>query len=149
MARVIIDADGCPVWRIAEQSARRHAVGCVIVCDHAHSFQSDYAAVTTTDVGADSVDLKISNLMATGDIVITQDYGLAALCLARGGRVLRQDGAEYTKENIDGLLLHRHESRKARRAGQRFKGPAKRTAAQDDAFRQALDKLLKESTAAN
>lgn len=71
--------------------------------------------------GADSVDFALVNLVNSDDIVITQDYGLAAMCLARGARPLSQDGMEYTAEDIDSLLLARHTAKKIRNSGGRLK----------------------------
>ena len=101
-----------------------------------------YATRPTVSQGADSVDFALVNRVQPGDVVVTQDYGLAAMCLARRARVLHQDGHEYTPENIDGLLAFRHEARKLRRAGGRTLGPAKRTPAQDEAFRALLARVL-------
>ena len=80
--------------------------------------------------------------MQPGDIVVTQDYGLAALCLARGCTPIRQDGLIYTADNIDALLMARHESGRLRRGGVRLKGPRKRTAADDAAFLASLCRVL-------
>lgn len=77
--------------------------------------------------GRESADLAIVNSVSKFDIVITQDYGLAAMCLAKGAFVLNQNGKEFTNENIEQLLFFRHESAKIRRAGGRVKGPKKRT----------------------
>ena len=90
------------------------------------------------------MDFAPVNRVIPGDIVITQDYGLATMCLARRARVLNQNGLEYTAQNIDGLLARRHENKKLLRAGKHPKGPAKRTMEQDEAFERALEKLLKE-----
>ena len=76
------------------------------------------------------------------DIVITQDYGLAAMCLARRSMVISQNGRVYSEENIDSMLLARHAARKIRNAGGRLKGPAKRTRDQDEAFAKVLENLL-------
>ena len=76
--------------------------------------------------------------------MITQDYGLAAMCLARGALPIHQDGKRYTAENIDALLLARHTAKRIRRAGGRLKGPAKRTPEQDSAFEKAFIQLLEE-----
>lgn len=92
--------------------------------------------------GADNVDFALINLVRPGDMAVTQDYGLAAMCLARSALVLNQDGMEYTADNIDALLLSRHTAKKIRSAGGRLKGPAKRTAVQDEAFSEALIQLL-------
>ena len=87
-----------------------------------------------------------STACAPGDIVVTQDYGLASMCLARRARVLNQNGLEYSADNIDALLEHRWQNKKLLRAGKHPKGPAKRTREQDEAFAKALAKLLAEST---
>lgn len=139
---VLIDADGCPVVDKALSLCRQKDVPCLILCDTAHEFHRQGAQTLVVDKGADSVDFSLVNRISPGDIVITQDYGLAAMCLSKKARVLHQDGWEYTPQNIDALLLQRHESRKFRASGGRFKGPKKRTEAQDQAFCQAFWKML-------
>lgn len=114
----------------------------MLLCDTTHEFYRDGAQTLILDKGADSVDYAIVQRVTPGDIVITQDYGLASMCLARSARVLHQDGWEYTADNIDGLLLVRHEAQKHRASGGRTKGPKKRTAAQNYSFRQALQIML-------
>lgn len=140
--RVLIDGDGCPVVDIAGALCREWHVPCLLLCDTAHEFHRAYAETLTFDKGADSVDFALVNRVCPGDLVITQDYGLASMCLARNARVLHQDGWEYTPWNIDALLLQRHESRKYRHSGGRVKGIPKRTAQQDQAFRAALEAIL-------
>jgi uncharacterized protein YaiI (UPF0178 family) len=88
------------------------------------------------------VDFALVNRILPGDIVITQDYGLAAMCLSKMAVVLNQDGMEYTGDNIDALLLARHTAKKIRDSGKRLKGPPKRTAAQDAAFEKELIRHL-------
>lgn len=141
--RILIDADACPVVDIAIACARARGVPVVLVCDTAHVLQRAGAATITVCQGADSADLRLANMAQPGDVVVTQDYGLAALCLARRARALNQDGLRYTEENIDALLLSRHTARKIRMAGGRLKGPPKRSPRQDEAFRVALAELLK------
>lgn len=140
--RLLLDADGCPVVELAVSIARERGVECRILCDTAHTIERPGAETTVVSKGADSVDFALVNLVQPGDVVITQDYGLAAMCLSRKARVLHQDGMEYTDENIDALLLSRHESKKIRRAGGRLKGPPKRRPEQDAAFAAALRQLL-------
>ena len=96
----------------------------------------------TFDKGADSVDFALVNRVHPGDLVITQDYGLASMCLARCARVLNQNGLEYTSENIDSLLFRRHENKKLLRAGKHPKGAFKRTKEQNMAYKNALEKIL-------
>ena len=139
---VLIDADGCPVTKIAINLCQTYRIPCIILCDTAHEFHQDHVQTLIFDKGADSVDFALVSRVHKDDLVITQDYGLASMCLARGCRVLHQDGWEYTSDNIDALLLVRHESRKHRAAGGRFKGPKKRTPQQNTAFEAALGNIL-------
>lgn len=143
--QVLVDADGCPVVEITVALCRRYQVGCLLLCDTAHSMERDSAKTLIFDKGADSVDFAFAGRVHPGDIVVTQDYGLASMCLAKQARVLHQDGWEYTEDNIDALLLVRHEARKFRAAGHRTKGPHKRTQKQNDAFAQTLEALLQQS----
>ena len=140
--RILIDADGCPVVDIAVRLAKKHNIECLILCDTSHVFEKDGASTLTFSKGADSVDFALVNLLRMGDIVITQDYGLAAMCLARSAIVISQDGMEYTSDNIDALLLARHTAKKIRNSGGRLKGPSKRTSAQDSAFEKKLESLF-------
>ena len=140
--KVLIDADACPVTSIAIELCIRYHTECLLLYDTAHEFHRNGAQTLVFDKGSDSVDFALVNRIFPGDIVITQDYGLASMCLARGAKVLHQDGWQYTRDNIDALLFQRHESRKYRFAGGRTKGPKKRTVQQDQAFQQALQTLL-------
>ena len=139
---VLIDGDGCPVVDITVALCRKASVSCIIFTDTAHEICREGAETVVLDKGADSVDFAVANRTKAGDIVFTQDYGVASMCLAKGTRVLHQDGWEYTGENIDALLLSRHESRKFRASGGRTKGPKKRSREQDSAFACALERLL-------
>ena len=140
--RILIDADGCPVVDETIKIAKQFGLECLILCDTSHRIEREGAQTMVFSKGADSVDFALVNLVHSGDVVVTQDYGLAAMCLARSALPLNQDGMEYTAENIDALLLSRHTAKKIRNAGGWLKGPAKRTAAQDKAFSEALIQLL-------
>ena len=142
MMRILIDADGCPVVDIAVRLSRLSGTECILLCDTAHDIKRDGATTLVFDKGADSVDYALANRVIPGDLVITQDYGLASLCLARGARILHQDGWEYTRDNIDALLTFRHEARKQRARTGRFKGPKKREHEQDVAFEAAMRQIL-------
>ena len=143
--KVLIDADACPVVDIAVSVCKRHSITCVLCCDTAHTIHRDGAETLIFDKGADSVDFALANRVESGDLVVTQDYGLASMCLARGAKVLHQDGWEYTAYNIGALLFSRHEARKFRASGGRTKGPAKRKTEQNDAFRTAFNRLLQQT----
>lgn len=95
--RLLIDADACPVVDIALRIAKARHVPVTLVCDDAHELRREGAHTVTVLRGADSADLALVNMLAPGDVVITQDYGLAALCLARGAQALDQTGACMTK----------------------------------------------------
>ena len=140
-----IDADGCPVARCAVELARKYRVPCVLVCDTAHEIRIPGAETVTVSKGADSADFALVNRVEAGDLVITQDYGLAAMCLSRRAIPVHQDGMVYTEENIDGLLFFRAAAGKIRRSGGRLRGPAKRTARQDQDFSACLERLLQEA----
>ena len=140
--KVLIDADACPVTEIAVNLCKKFSIPCILLCDTAHTIYKDGAETLIFDKGSDSVDFALVNRTASGDIVITQDYGLASMCLGRGVRVLHQDGWEYTLDNISGLMEQRHIAKKHRMSGGRIKGPAKRTKAQDIAFEKAFQQLL-------
>lgn len=142
--RIFIDADGCPVVDIAVRTAKRYRIECTIICDTAHSIQRDGADTIIVDKGADSADFRLVNLVGAGDIAITQDYGLAAMCLSKRAIVLNQDGRRYTEENISGLLEFRAVSAKIRRSGGRTKGMPKRTAQQDKDFEDSLTDIIGE-----
>jgi len=139
---IYIDADGCPVVDIAVKLSIQAKCGCIIICDTSHIIQKPGAKTITVSQGSDSVDFALVNMIQRGDIVVTQDYGLAAMCLARGATPISQDGMVYTNNNIDALLMQRHTAKKIRMAGGRTKGPSKRMPEQDKAFEAALRELL-------
>lgn len=140
--KLLIDADGCPVVDISIRLAKKYAVECFILCDTSHIFEREGATTITVSKGADSVDFALVNRVDTGDVVVTQDYGLAAMCLAKGAVALSQDGMVYNSDNIDALLLARYTAKKIRNAGGRLRGPAKRTPAQNTVFEERLRGIL-------
>lgn len=145
---VYIDADACPVTKIAEQIAKRFHVPCVLLCDTNHILFSDISEVITVGAGKDAVDLALINRCKNGDIVITQDYGVAAMALGKGCHCMHQSGMRYTEKNIDRLLYERAAGAKLRRSSAKnhLKGPRKRTKEDDGRFVTAFEKLLTELT---
>ena len=143
---IYIDADACPVTRIAESIARKHGIPVTLLCDTNHQLISDYSTVKVIGAGADAVDIALINLCRRGDIVVTQDYGVAALALGKGAKAIHQSGRWYTDDNIDSLLMERHLAKKARRSGKHhLKGPAKRTEEEDKQFADIFDRLIQEA----
>ena len=139
---ILIDADGCPVVGLTLQIAKQFGIPVIILCDTSHQIEREGVQTLVFDKGADSVDFALVNRVKSGDIVVTQDYGLASMCLARCARVLNQNGLEYTADNMDALRLRRYENKKLRRAGKHPKGSAKRSKAQDEAFVATLTNIF-------
>ncbi len=142
---IFIDADGCPVTALVVKLAADHHIPCTILCDTAHRIQYPGTRTIVVSQGADSVDFTLVNLLHPGDIVVTQDYGLAAMCLSRKAIAIHHNGMVYTNENIDSLLFFRAAAKKIRRGGGRLKGPARRTRDQDKAFADSFSNLLRET----
>ncbi len=143
--KLYIDADGCPVVGIALKAASRRRVESFLICDTAHQMTRRGAETIVVDKGADSADFAIVSRLDPGDLVITQDYGLAAMCLSKEARVIDQNGMRYTADNIDGLLNQRAQAAKIRRAGGRTRGSSKRTREQNDAFLNAFHAMITEA----
>ena len=142
--KILIDADGCPVVDITVKTAKEYGIECIILCDTAHIFERPGAKTITVSKGADSVDFALVNMVQKGDVVITQDYGLAAMCLARLAVPISQNGMVYSDSNIDALLSERYMSKKIRMAGGRLRGNSKRKPGQNTSFEQALRGILPE-----
>lgn len=142
--KIYVDADACPVIRIAEQIAKQHNIPVTLLCDTNHVLTSDYSEVKIIGAGADAVDFALINLCKRSDIVVTQDYGVAAMALGKGAYAIHQSGKWYTNDNIDQMLMERHLNKKARRASGKnhLKGPKKRTQEDDDRFRESFEKLI-------
>lgn len=141
MPKILIDGDGCPVIKETIEIARAYEVEVVIVCDTSHFFSYEDVEVIVVDKGKDVADFTLLRNTKNNDIIITQDYGLAALALAKGAIVLSQNGFAYTKDNIDTLLAQRHQSSKQRKHGH-YAHTKKRTAQVDDAFCKLLEDVL-------
>lgn len=142
--KIIVDADACPVIGIVEAEARQNEIPVTLVCDTAHLFDSKYSRVVTVEKGADSADFKIVTMAEKGDIVVTQDYGVASMCLGKGVFPIHQSGKWYTTENIDQMMFERHIAKEVRRKSRKnhLKGPKKRTPEDDEHFRESLRRLI-------
>ncbi|MBS4024989.1 MAG: YaiI/YqxD family protein [Clostridia bacterium] len=132
--KILVDADACPVKQIIVKVAREHGIQVIMFIDTSHIINDGYSEVITVDKARDSVDIALLNKVARGDIVVTQDYGVAAMAMPKGAKVINQNGMIYSDENIDKLLFERHMSQKARRSGQKTSGPRKRTKEDDVRF---------------
>ena len=140
--RILVDADACPVKEIILRNAKRRNIPVTMVIDTSHELDDGYSTVITVDKGSDSADYAITKIVTRHDVVVTQDYGLAAMVLAKGASAINQNGMVYTGENIDSLLGMRYIGQKIRRGGGRTKGPKKRTREDDARFEAALSMIL-------
>lgn len=143
--QIYVDADACPVVDIVEKIAKKYQISVTLLCDTNHILTSGYSEVVVVGAGADAVDYKLISLCHRGDIVVSQDYGVAAMALGKGAYAIHQSGKWYTDENIDQMLMERHLNKKARRASQKnhFKGPKKRTEEDDERFAQSFERMVK------
>ena len=142
--QVFVDADACPVVGIVEKIANEHKVPVTLLCDTNHVLSSDYSEVIVVGAGADAVDYKLISICCKGDIVVSQDYGVAAMALGKGAYAIHQSGKWYTNDNIDQMLMERHLNKKARRSSHKnhIKGPKRRTEEDDERFAQSFEKML-------
>lgn len=144
---IYVDADACPVTRIVERIAKEFHIGVTLLCDTNHVLSSDYSEVKVIGAGSDAVDFALIGMLKKGDVVVTQDYGVAAMALGKGAYAIHQSGKWYTNENIDLMLMERHLNKKARRASGKnhLKGPRKRTREDDERFAKAFSMLLEKA----
>ena len=141
---VFIDADACPVVRIAERVAKKYNLKVNLFCDTNHILKSDYSNIIIIGAGTDAVDIALINNCHKGDIVITQDYGVAALALGKGAFAIHQSGKIFTENNIDSLLMQRYVCKKQRMSSSKhhIKGPKKRTKEDDINFENSFENLI-------
>jgi uncharacterized protein YaiI (UPF0178 family) len=144
--QILVDADACPVKQIIVRQAKIKKIPVTMLIDTSHEMNDGYSRVITVDKQADSVDYALMGLLTVDDVVVTQDFGLAAMVLGKGAKAINQNGLIFTNENMDGLLLERHIGKQIRRSGGKTKGPAKRTKDDDARFEAAFEKLLSEYT---
>ena len=142
--QIFVDADACPVVGIVESIAEKYNILTTLLCDTNHVLYSDYSEVIVVGAGADAVDYKLISICHKGDIVVSQDYGVAAMALGRGAYAIHQSGKWYTNENIDQMLMERHLNKKARRSSHKnhIIGSRKRTDEDDLRFAQSFEKLI-------
>ena len=127
-----------------ETIAEKYNISTTLLCDTNHILYSNYSEVIVVGAGADAVDYKLISICHKGDIVVSQDYGVAAMALGKGAYAIHQSGKWYTNNNIDQMLMERHLNKKARRSSHKnhIKGPKKRTEEDDVRFAQSFEKML-------
>jgi uncharacterized protein YaiI (UPF0178 family) len=140
--KILVDADACPksVLDICKKVAHKHAIPVWTVASFNHSIESDHH-VAVGDAFQET-DIKLMNLAEPGDVVVTQDWGLAAIVLGKGAKSLSPSGREFRSDRIEFLLEEREVKAKLRRSGKRTKGPKKRTLEDDRRFEISLERIL-------
>lgn len=145
--KIFVDADGCPVVNMAIDIAKEFSLEIIIVKNHAHNISDDYGKIVSVDISKDSADFYIVNNIEKEDIVITQDYGLAAMCLAKCAIPISENGLIYTNDNIDGMLNRRHIHRELRQHGKFHSKAKKRKSIADDSFQRIFRELIENKVA--
>jgi len=140
--QILVDADACPVKGIIVRVAKEYKLPVTMFIDTSHRLDDGYSMVVTVDKASDSVDIALINAVNAGDVVVTQDYGVAAMALGKKAMAINQNGLVYTDDNIDKLLFERHLGQKVRRAGGRTAGVKKRTREDDENFEKAFKSLV-------
>lgn len=139
--KILVDADACPVKHIIEKVAKSLNIPVIMFIDTSHILESDYSEIVQVSKAPDAVDIALINRSESGDIVVTQDYGVASMALGKRCFAINQNGRYYTEENIDMLMFERHISKKQRRAGGRTGSIKKRSKDDDEQFESAFLRL--------
>ncbi len=140
--KILLDADACPrsVLRICRKLGGKYGIPVWSVASFDHNIESDHHVAVGS--APQEADIKITNMTHEGDVVVTQDWGLAAMALGKGAKCLSPTGREFHAEKIEFLLEEREVKSKFRRSGGRTKGPKKRTVEDDRRFEMCLEKSL-------
>ncbi|NLZ82223.1 MAG: YaiI/YqxD family protein [Clostridiales bacterium] len=142
--KILVDADACPVKEIIEDIAIKLEIAVLMLIDTSHILHSEYSQVISVSQAPDAVDFALINRTDKGDIVVTQDYGVAAMALGKGAYAIHHNGKIYTDYNIDIMLMERDYAKKLRQSGKRVRGHnKKRTRDQDLQFAEAFEMLCK------
>ncbi len=144
--KIVVDADACPVKDIIESVAKKYSLEVIMVIDTSHVLCSYYSKVITVDKGRDSADIVVINMTSPSDIVVTQDFGVAAMAIGKGAHAISQNGMLYTNQNMDKLLFERYLSKKERKNRNRTGHIRKRTIEDDSKFKENFEKLCNRLT---
>lgn len=117
--QIFVDADACPVVGIVEEIAKKYSIPATLLCDTNHVLYSDYSEVIVVGAGADAVDYKLISICHKGDVVVSQDYGVAAMALGKEAYAIHQSGKWYTMKILtrclwSGILTRRQDAARIR-----------------------------------
>ena len=141
--KILVDADACPVKEIIIDISIELDIQTIMVASLSHRIEAgEGVRVIRVDNSSQEADMAIINRAESGDVVVTDDYGLAALVLGKGGYPISFRGRPFTDKNIEPLLEARHRRAKERRAGSKTSGPRPFSQADRRAFSSGLRSLL-------
>lgn len=140
--KIIIDADACPknVLKYTLDIGKKNFIKVVSVASFNHNIDSDLHIIVGN--ASQEADLKIINISESGDIIITQDWGLAAVVLSKNAAAISPSGIEYLADKMTFMLEEREMKAKFRREGGRTRGPSKRTDQDDIHYARTLEKVI-------
>lgn len=143
--KILVDADACPVVNIVKTITEKYNIQVILLCDTNHVLASERSEVVVVGAGTDAVDYKLISICHKGDIVVSQDYGVAAMALEKGAYAIHQSGKWYTNEDINQMLMEHHLNKKARRGSHKnhIKGPKKRTEEDNERFAHSFEELVR------
>jgi Uncharacterized protein conserved in bacteria len=142
--RILVDADACPVKEIIEEVAVKMQIPVIMFIDTSHILYSQYSQIISVSKAPDAVDFALINRTDKGDIVVTQDYGVAAMALGKGAYAIHPGGKIYTDNNIDVMLMERDIAKRCRNAGERVRSHSKKRTQEDDSrFSDSFTKLCR------
>ncbi|MDI9476081.1 MAG: YaiI/YqxD family protein [Natronincolaceae bacterium] len=147
--KILVDADGCPVKDIIIDVAKKYNIKVILVKSICHELHDDYAEIVTVDKGKDMADIALINNTEEGDIVVTQDYGVAAMAIAKKATAINQNGWAYTEDNIDGLLMKRYIGQEMRKNHRKYTKIPRRTKKDDIKFEEWLVSYLESKSRAD
>ena len=139
--KIYVDADACPVKKEIVNIAKILSIEVIMIMDTSHTYEDGYSDTIIVDKGRDSVDFVLINRIGKNDIVVTQDYGVATMALARQAYAINQNGRVYSEENIERLLFERHLSQELRKSGKRNTKHKKRSKEDNEKFEKAFSEL--------
>lgn len=145
--RFVIDGDGSPVKEEVIRLGKKFQLPVLIITSVDHYTMKEYPDFVQfiyVDKGADRADYQIVKEIKPGDLLITQDYGLASLVLPKKARVFHHSSKEYLAETIDQLLMQRYIGGQMRKAGKRTKGPKPFTASDRQLFYEIMTDIVEE-----
>jgi uncharacterized protein YaiI (UPF0178 family) len=145
MMKIFVDGDGCPVVHLTIEIAKSYEIDIIVVKNYCHEIYDTYATIITVDPSPDNTDYYIVNKAQKGDIVVTQDYGLSAMALAKHALCINQNGLIISSENINQLLERRHFHRELRRKHKQYTKFKKRTFQANVNFEKNLKYLIQTS----